>query len=69
MEVEKHASPDTQKLIVGNKSDLTTARATTHEMAESFAKENGIELIETSAKMNHNVEEMFVTMARSIKEA
>ena len=69
MEVEKHASPDTQKLIVGNKSDLTTARAIIHETAERFATEKGIELIETSAKLNHNVEEMFVTMARTIKEA
>lgn len=55
------------KLLVGNKCDLTSKRAVTTEQAKEFADQLGIEYLETSAKNATNVEKAFTTMAAQIK--
>ena len=68
LEIERYASPGVNKLLVGNKSDLTAQKQVDSAEAKAFADENGIFFLETSAKEKTNVEEAFFTMAREIKE-
>eukprot|EP01100_Stratorugosa_tubuloviscum_P013555 TRINITY_DN6851_c0_g1_i1.p1 TRINITY_DN6851_c0_g1~~TRINITY_DN6851_c0_g1_i1.p1 ORF type:complete len:201 (+),score=106.55 TRINITY_DN6851_c0_g1_i1:26-628(+) len=51
--------------FVGNKIDLQTREVTTSE-AQSFADSNNITYIETSAKSNTNVTELFNSIAKKI---
>jgi small GTP-binding protein len=44
-----------KKIIIGNKTDLT--REVSREDAEIFAKNNGVEYFETSAKLNTGINE------------
>ena len=55
------------KLLVGNKSDLTSKRVVSFDAAKEFADNLGIEFLETSAKNATNVEQAFMTMAAQIK--
>ena len=48
-----------KKIIVGNKDDLEFERKVERKDISYFAKENNIEYIETSAKTNHNITEIF----------
>lgn len=68
LETEKHASEDIVKILVGNKSDLESSRVVTYAEGKTYASNNGMEFIETSAKGNVNIEEAFFTIARKIKE-
>lgn len=67
-EIDRYASENVNKLLVGNKSDLTSKRAVSYEQAKEFADSLGIAFIETSAKSSTNVEKAFMTMASQIKE-
>ncbi|ORX79867.1 small GTP-binding protein [Basidiobolus meristosporus CBS 931.73] len=67
-EIERYASEGVNKLLVGNKSDLSSKRAVEYTVAEEFAKETAIPLLETSAKDSTNVEQAFLTMAKQIKD-
>ena len=66
-EIDRYASENVNKLLVGNKCDLTSKRAVTTEQAKEFADSLGIEYLETSAKNATNVERAFTTMAAQIK--
>ena len=46
-------------VIVGNKDDMPDRKVVLTEDAQRFASQMGIQLFETSAKDNKNVEEMF----------
>ena len=63
----RYASDNVNKLLVGNKSDLTTKRAVSYDQAKEFADSLGIEFVETSAKNSVNVEKAFMMMASQIK--
>lgn len=63
----RYASDNVNKLLVGNKSDLTTKRAVSFDQAKEFADSLGIEFVETSAKNSTNVEKAFMMMAQQIK--
>lgn len=65
--VNDHANDDAQLLLVGNKSDMDT-RLVSFEQGESLAKELGIPFVESSAKDDTNVNEIFFTLARLIQE-
>ncbi|XP_044538578.1 ras-related protein Rab-1B-like [Gracilinanus agilis] len=67
IEVERHASRNANKLLVGNKSDLVTKNMVDRTMAKEFADSMGIPFLETSAKNSINVEKVFFTMASVIK--
>jgi len=67
-EVEKHASANVVRLLVGNKCDLEKDRKVTYEQGEKLAKQLGIKFLETSAKNSTNVEETFLSLAQQIKQ-
>eukprot|EP00727_Mastigamoeba_balamuthi_P004728 m51a1_g14253 putative ras-related protein rab-1a (203) ;mRNA; f:268906-270511 len=66
-EIERYACENVNKLLVGNKSDLTTKRVVEFQVAKDFAATLNIPFIETSAKNATNVETAFMTMASEIK--
>jgi len=67
-EIDRYASENVNKLLVGNKSDLTTKRQVDSEAAKEFAGQVSIPFLETSAKNATNVEDAFMTMAGEIKK-
>lgn len=66
-EIDRYASDNVNKLLVGNKSDLTSKKVVDYQTAKAFADEIGIPFLETSAKNATNVEQAFMTMAAEIK--
>jgi len=67
-EIDRYASENVNKLLVGNKSDLTSKRQVETETAKEFAQSVNIPFLETSAKNATNVEDAFMTMAGEIKK-
>jgi len=67
-EIDRYANENVNKLLVGNKSDLTSKKVVDHATAKAFADEIGIPFLETSAKNSTNVGEAFMTMAAEIKK-
>ncbi|CAN6273709.1 unnamed protein product, partial [Urochloa humidicola] len=67
-EIDRYASDNVNKILVGNKSDLTANKVVATETAKAFADEMGIPFMETSAKNAINVEQAFMAMAASIKD-
>lgn len=66
-EIDKYACENVNKLLFGNKSDLTAKRVVSTEQGKEFAESQGIEFLETSAKEATNVEQAFLTLATQIK--
>ncbi|OHS97727.1 Ras-related protein RABD1 [Tritrichomonas foetus] len=67
-EIDRLAAPDVCRLLVGNKTDLTEKRAVTTEEGKALANQFGIAFLETSAKDNSNVEDMFNQMAAAMQK-
>ena len=67
-EIDRYASENVNKLLVGNKSDLTSKRQVETDAAKEFASSVTIPFLETSAKNATNVEDAFMTMAGEIKK-
>ncbi|KAK4787347.1 hypothetical protein SAY86_011180 [Trapa natans] len=67
-EIDRYASDNVNKLLVGNKCDLTANRAVSYDAGKEFADEMGIPFMETSAKDATNVEAAFMVMAADIKK-
>lgn len=55
---------DVPIIIVGNKIDLERNRKVTEEQARSYAATVGATYMETSVKLNRNVNETFLTIAQ-----
>jgi Ras-related protein Rab-1A len=68
-EIDRYASENVKKLLVGNKCDLVDKRQVTYEEAVEEAAEMGTTFLETSAKNKLNVEEAFIAMAKEIKKS
>ncbi|CAF4798656.1 ras-related protein Rab-1A [Pieris napi] len=66
-EIDRYACDNVNKLLVGNKCDLTTKKAVDYTTANQYAEQLGIPFLETSAKNSTNVEQAFMTMAAEIK--
>merc|ERR1712216_678125 len=65
-ELQRQGNPNTVIALAGNKSDLASKRKVEPEEAESYASDNGIFFMETSAKTATNVNELFVAIARKL---
>ena len=68
-EIDRYASQNVCKLLVGNKCDLANKRAVSFERAQDFADQLCIPFLETSAKNATNVEQAFIKMASEIKRS
>jgi len=68
IEIEKNSSDKVLKILVGNKCDLSDDREIQTEEGQAFAVRNGMEFMETSAKMNTNVSKAFETLGKLMIE-
>ena len=68
IEIEKNAQEKVLKILIGNKCDLTDDREIQSDEGKAFALRNGMEFMETSAKMNTNVTEAFETLGKLMIE-
>uniref|UniRef100_T1DF43 Putative rab-protein 10 n=1 Tax=Psorophora albipes TaxID=869069 RepID=T1DF43_9DIPT len=64
--IDEHANEDVEKMILGNKCDMTDKRVVSKERGESIAREHDIRFMETSAKANVNIEKAFRELAEAI---
>jgi len=65
-ELQRQGSPDIVIALAGNKCDLEAKRAVQATTAQQFATENNCIFLETSAKTNVNVTELFVEIAKKL---
>jgi len=65
-ELQRQGNPNIVITVVGNKTDLAKDRKIDAEEARQYTDENGIMFMETSAKTAHNVNELFVAIARKL---
>lgn len=65
-ELQKQASPNIVIALAGNKTDLDNIRAVQFEEGRSFAEENNLLFMETSAKSAMNVAEIFTAIAKKL---
>ncbi|XP_076923464.1 ras-related protein RGP1-like [Bidens hawaiensis] len=65
-ELRGHADNNIVIMLIGNKSDLDSAREVTTEDAKEFAEREGLFFMETSALEATNVEPAFVTILTEI---
>ena len=66
-EIDRYANENVNKMLVGNKCDLTTKKVVNTDDAKAYAETVGIPFLETSAKDSTNVEQAFIMMAAEIK--
>lgn len=65
-ELQRQGNPDLIVALAGNKADLATQRAVEPADAQSYADENGLYFVETSAKTSVNVGELFNEIAKRL---
>ncbi|NXG59023.1 RAB17 protein, partial [Hemiprocne comata] len=66
-DLEKEFLPDEIVVaLVANKTDLAAEREVTTEEGEEFARTKGLLFMETSAKSNHQVKDIFMAMAQEL---
>merc|ERR1712176_1383554 len=66
-EIDKYAADGVNKLLVGNKCDLSSKKVVSYDEAKELSDSLGVKFMETSAKNAHNVEQAFQMMAGEIK--
>jgi len=65
-ELQRQGNPNIVIALAGNKVDLAANRKIDQEVAQSYADENGLLFMETSAKTAANVNELFVAIAKKL---
>ena len=66
IEIEKNASKNAYKILIGNKSDLENERKVQFSQGEEFEKQYGMKFFETSAKNSINVIEAFTAITKEL---
>uniref|UniRef100_A0A8C1K1M8 RAB37, member RAS oncogene family n=1 Tax=Cyprinus carpio TaxID=7962 RepID=A0A8C1K1M8_CYPCA len=65
-EIHEYAQDDVVIMLLGNKSDMASARVIRREEGEKLAREYGVIFLETSAKTGLNVDEAFMTVGKEL---
>lgn len=65
-ELQRQASPNIVIALAGNKTDLSNKRLVEYEEAHTYAEENGLLFMETSAKTAVNVNDIFLAIATKL---
>lgn len=64
-ELQRQASPSIVIALAGNKADLANKRVVEYDEAQTYADENGLLFMETSAKTAMNVNDIFLAIGES----
>lgn len=68
-QIDQNAAENVNRILIGNKSDIDASeRKVTAKEGNDLANEYGIKFFETSAKLNTNVDEAFMSIAKDIVE-
>ncbi|XP_003813150.3 ras-related protein Rab-17 isoform X1 [Pan paniscus] len=65
-DLEEELHPEVLVMLVGNKTDLSQEREVTFQEGKEFADSQKLLFMETSAKLNHQVSEVFNTVAQEL---
>eukprot|EP00056_Hartaetosiga_gracilis_P001345 m.44352 g.44352 ORF g.44352 m.44352 type:complete len:204 (-) comp10600_c0_seq1:667-1278(-) len=65
-ELQRQANPNIVIALAGNKADLAAKRQVSTDEVTGYAEEQGLLFMETSAKTAMNVNEMFMSIARTL---
>uniref|UniRef100_A0A8C5SEA9 Ras-related protein Rab-5A n=1 Tax=Laticauda laticaudata TaxID=8630 RepID=A0A8C5SEA9_LATLA len=65
-ELQRQANPNIVIALAGNKADLANKRAVDFQEAQSYADDNSLLFMETSAKTSMNVNEIFMAIAKKL---
>jgi len=66
--IEQHAAANVNRVLIGNKADMTADKKVETSRGQTLADEYGIKFFEASAKTNLNVVEAFTSIAIDIKK-
>eukprot|EP00474_Spongospora_subterranea_P008583 CRZ09041.1 hypothetical protein [Spongospora subterranea] len=66
--IEQHAADSVNKILIGNKCDMTEDKKIETSRGSALAAEYSISFFETSAKSDINVTEAFMSIAKDIKK-
>ncbi len=66
-EINRYGSEGVNIILVGNKCDMKSKRVVSTESGKEYADSIGIDFMETSAKKNENIDEIFMKLTSLIK--
>jgi len=68
-ELQQQGNPNLIMALAGNKADLEADRSVETAVAQSYADQNGLYFLETSAKTATNVDDIFYTIAERLPKS